>query len=194
MKYAILALALLVNAEAHAALKGAPYQPEIDKRFSDLEEDQAAGSAIARKYAKAVYNVAVAGGSSTATKDLGVVLPAGAVISGIYLYTNTAFTKAGGGAGVASVAYQCTGTRDLVGYQAASSLNADSLLARVASATAMDWSTTASIIGPSKDNQEIQVPSVPAACSVTAVVRGDSGYEAYTAGKQTLIIEYFNRE
>lgn len=194
MKYALIALALIVNSNAYAALKGAPYQPEIDKRFSDLEEDQAEGAAVARKYAKAVYDVALDGGSSTASKDLGVTLPAGAVITGIYVYVNTAFTAAGGGAGVNSLALQCAGTRDLMGYQRATSLNADSILGRSASSTALDWAASGAAIGPSKDNQELQVPSVPTACSVTAVVRGDSGYEAYTAGKLTAIIEYFNRQ
>lgn len=190
-----LALALILAANpAHAALRGAPYQPEIDQRFSDLEEDQAEGQAIARKYAKAVYDVSLDGGSSTANKSLGVYLPAGAVITGIYLYTNTAFTAAGGGAGVNSLAFQCSGTRDLVGYQKATALNADSLLARVASATAFDWASAAAVMGPSKDNAEVQVPSVPSACQITAVVRGDSGYEAYTAGKATLIVEYFSRQ
>lgn len=193
MKYALIALALIVNSNAYAALKGAPYQPEIDKRFSDLEEDQAEGQAIARKYAKAVYDVAIDGGSST-SHDLGVTLPAGAVITGLYVYVNTAFTASGGGAGVNSIALQCAGTRDLMGYQRATSLNADSLLGRIASATASDWTASGAVIGPSKDNQEVQVASVPTACSVTAVVRGDSGYEPYSAGKMTAVIEYFSRQ
>jgi hypothetical protein len=194
MKHLLVLLAILMTAPAQAALRGAPFQPEIDKRFSDLEEDQAEGVAIARKYAKAVYNVATDGGQSGAEKNLGVTLPAGAVITSAWLYVNTAFTKAGGGAGVASLAFQCAGTRDIIAYQSASDLNADSIIGRNVSPTAMNWSSGANIVPESIHNAELQVPSVPTACTIEAVIRGDSGYEAYSAGKATLIIEYFDRD
>lgn len=195
MKYLSLALLLLVNVNAFAAIKGAPFIPEEDQRFDVLENDSINQAAIARKYAKAVYDVSIQGGGSTA-HSLGTILPAGAVISRIYAYVNTAFTKAGGGAGVASLALQCSGTRNLIDYQNISAVNKDYALdwsLGINSGQNSNWAGSATFVRASADNLFVQVESVPTACTVNAVVRGDSGFEPYSAGKLTTIIEYFTR-
>lgn len=184
-------LAAILVPHAEAARRYSPFPPYIDKRFDDLETDlEAVG--VARKSAKVVYNVASDGGSSTATKALGVTLPAGTIITGMYVYVNTAFTKAGGGAGVASLALQCAGTRDLMEYQNISALGAGNMYSRLMQGGVQG--SSGSFIGTGAALESLNTGSVSTACEVTAVVRGDSGYEAYTAGKATAIIEYFNKD
>lgn len=190
MKILLLALALFATPLAsHAALQGAPYQPEVDNRFHLLEKDGSEGETIAKKYVEATYDVAVDGGGST-SHDLGVDLPAGAIITAMYVYINTAFTKFGGGTGVASVALQCSGTRDLMSYQNISAYAATSYWAQI---MAGFTGYTGGVLIPQRAATSDNVASVPTACNVTAVVRGDSGYEPYSAGKFTAIIEYFKR-
>lgn len=201
MKVLSLALAALAlgafTHPAHAALRNSPFPPYIDQRFSDLEDDVAEGSAIARKYAKVVYDVALDGGSSTANKSLGITLPADAIITGFYAYINTAFTKAGGGAGVASVALQCGGTRNIMEYVNISSYAASNYMAKrlgdFSSQVLAGYNQPTSLVRQNEPFLSDAVASVPTACEVTAVVRGNSGYEAYTAGKFTAVIEYFSR-
>lgn len=187
----ILGLLALTALPAKAALEGAPFIPEIDSRFHDLEKDGSEGEAIAKKIAVASFDVAVDGGSSTATKDLGIDLPANSIITDVYVYVNTAFTKAGGGAGVASLAFQCAGTRDLMEYQNISALAAGNMYSRRRGTVALG---SGAAIGTGAALESYNSGSVATACSVTAVVRGDSGYEAYTAGKSMLVIEYLKTE
>lgn len=197
MKKFLLALSLaLLSTSSHAAMRGAPFVPEVDKRFSDLEDGAIEQSAAARKYAKVVYDVSVDGGSSTATKNLGITIPANSIITGLYVYINTAFTKAGGGAGVASLALQCAGTRDLMAYTNISDYGAYQYIARRLGTIASSPQISYQLQSLTRENEPFlsdSVASVATACDVTAVVRGDSGYEAYTAGKATAIIEYFIR-
>lgn len=199
LKLSFLALAALVAAApfAEAAMRNSPFPPYLDRRFDeaedrldDLEGDDDEGAAISKKYAKAVYDVAVDGGSST-SHDLGVTLPAGSIITGLYVYINTAFTDSGAG----SVALQCAGTRDLMGYRNLTDYAEHSVFHRWLPGVAHEGT---SIIAEGASNAPVLAStygaSVPTACSVTAVVRGDSGYVPQTAGKLTAIIEYFNRE
>lgn len=192
MKHLLL-LALLVSNTALADRKGAPFHPHDDKRFDEIEdqlEDAEEAVGLARKQARFEYDVAVDGGSSTSTKSLGVTLPAGAIITSLYVYINTAFTDSGTG----SVALQCAGTRDLMGYRDLTAAAQDSMFARVAQAIGFEGS---SIISSGLANPAVLTSSigasVPTACTVTAVVRGDSGFVDQTAGKLTGSIEYFTR-
>lgn len=186
-------MVLAFSADARASMRGAPFQPEIDKRFSDLEEDVSENVGSARRQAKAVYDVAVDGGGST-SHALGVTIPAGSVITGVFVYINTAFVKAGGGSDVASLALQCAGTRDLMGYLNASAIAKDYALGiSLTGDLRLESFATGSYIPESASNRFLQVPSTPTACELTVVVRGDSGFEPYSAGKATFIIEYFNK-
>lgn len=191
---AALVLPALFAHEAHAAQRGSPFEPYIDQRFSDLEDDVEESAASASKRAKVVYNVALDGGTSTANKSLGITLPAGAVIHNFFAYTSTSFTKAGGGAGVASLALQCGGTRNIMEYVNASA--AFTYISRKLGNFAAQANIGYQASALTRQNEPFisdAVASIPSACELTAVVRGDSGYEAYTAGKMTFIIDYFVR-
>lgn len=169
--------------------------PEIDKRFSDLEDDQVEGMAIARKYARAVYNVLFDGGSSGSEINLGVQLPAGAVVQQIFVYINTAFTLAGGGAATNSLALQCAGTRELIGYFNIKAIPADyGAQYSVSGDARLQQFSSGSFIPVSSDDKFVQVASVPTACNLTVVIRGSSGDEAFATGKASFIVEYLDRD
>lgn len=191
MKYLLLAMLVLMPAQSHAERRGSPFPPAVDKRFDELENDTLENSNTARKYAKAIYDVAVDGGEST-SHALGVTLPAGAIITSFYVYINTAFTDSGTG----SVALQCAGTRDLMAYQDLTLVPIDRVFARTMDAT--NAFGTAALVADAAAIQGLYYAnqagaSVPTACEVTAVVRGDDGFVVQTAGKLTTIIEYFIR-
>lgn len=190
MKHLIL-LALLVTTNAFADRKGAPFHPHDDKRFDEIEdqlEDTTEAVGLARKSARFVYDVAVDGGSSTGNKSLGVVIPAGSIITALHLYINTLFADSGTG----SVGLGCGGNRDLMNWKDLTLVSQDSFASRVLNAVSSDgssimdlnnqWATAAS-----------KGASVNTACTVTAVVRGDAGFVEQTAGKLTGVIEYFSR-
>lgn len=194
MKLFPILLALLISTNAYADRRGSPFHPHDDKRFDEIEdqlEDNTEAVGLARKSARFVYDVAVDGGSSTATKDLGVTIPAGAIITSLHLYINTVFTDSGTG----SVALQCAGTRDLMGYRDLTSAPQDAVASRVLQAIGFEGTSIVGVndgLYPFVQSGDLGA-SVPTACSVTAVVRGDSGYVEQTAGKLTGIIEYFIR-
>lgn len=202
MKNILLVALLLLSTNANAALKGAPFIPEMDDRFSDVEvaqeADEAAldilnadetaaaeGVGIARKYAKAVYDVAVDGGSSI-PHSLGVVLPAGAIVTKTYVYINTAFTDGGTG----SVRLDCIGAGDLMAYLDMTSFSANNLLVgQTVGATA---ASNSMILLSATANTSFN--SVTSACTITAQVRSDLGFVAQSAGKFTAIVEYFDKD
>ncbi len=190
MKSLLIALLVLTSANAFAALKGAPFMPEDDARFDQLENDAVNNAGVARKYAKAVYDVAVNGGGST-SHALGAVLPAGAVITSILVYVNTAFTDSGAG----SVGLQCNGTRDLMDWQDMTTVAKDDGMYRTIGATTFGANNliTASSAEAGRTSAWHLNGSIPTACTVTAVVRSDAGFVPQTAGKLTSIIEYFIR-
>lgn len=196
MKIFYLLLALTISTNAFATRRGAPFHPHDDKRFDEIEDqldETTEAASLARKQARFVYDVAVDGGSSTANKALGVTLPAGAVISKVLLYINTAFTDSGTG----SLAIQCGGTRDILGYADVTSLSMNSMLIGGYEDSATNSPTSGVMIvgdGPALTAITTGLNSVTTACEVTAIVRGDSGYVPLTAGKLTGIIEYFQFE
>lgn len=190
MKYLLL-LALL-STNAFADRRHAPFQPHDDKRFDEIEdqlEDNTEAVGLARKSARFVYDVAVDGGEST-EHDLGVELPAGAIITAVHLYINTAFTDSGSG----SVALECAGTRDIMGYRDLTAYAQDTLISRVLQAVGFEGTSIISegVANPAALASSLGA-SVPTACDVTAVVRSDAGYVPQTAGKLTGAIEYFTR-
>lgn len=195
MKVLLLAIALLTANEALADRRGSPFPPAIDKRFDEVEdqlEDQTEAVGLARKQARFVYDVAVDGGSSTANKALGVTLPAGAILTKAMLYINTAFTDGGNG----SVALQCGGTRNITGWLNLDVYPAPSLFlgAFEDSQTQIIDHSAQVLINAESPTYLASFNSVGTACEITAVVRGDSGYTPYTAGKLTGIIEYFSNQ
>lgn len=140
---------------------------------------------LSKKYARVIYDVSLNGGAST-SHSLSAQMPAGAVITDLYVYINQAFTDSGTG----SLALQCAGTRDLMAYR---DITANSINDMFSTQVAHTNYTSGAMIGASGETSAAAagIASVPAACQVTAVVRGDSGYVPLTAGKLTAIIEYF---
>lgn len=140
---------------------------------------------LAKKYARVIYDVSLNGGQSTG-HDLDATLPANAVITDLWVYINTAFVDGGTG----SLALQCAGTRDLMDWQDAGAISMNSVFAVARDGLTFDGSSTTFLPDPSV-SASAGISSLPEACNVTAVVRSDSGYTPYTAGKLTLLIEYF---
>ncbi len=194
MKFLLVLLTFLMTANSFAALKGAPFIPEEDQRFDALENQTAAAAAISRVYAKAVYDVAIQGGSST-SHDLGVVLPSGAVIENIHVYINTAFAQGTFG----SVALQCYGTNDLMDWQDLTLAPANSMHKQ--NFAVNTFGTNGSVIPTGAAWIAVNSgASVPSACSIKAIVRSApipagqaNGGTAQTAGKLTAVIDYFIR-
>lgn len=194
MKFLFVLAALILSANAQAALKGAPFMPEDDQRFDALENQTAAAAQISRLYAKAVYDVANQGGASVA-HPLGVVLPAGAVIESALVYVNTAFTQGTFG----SVALQCAGVNDIMDWQDLSLAPKDSMHKQ--SFPGSNFGTNGSVIPTGAAWVSVNSgASIPAACTINAIVRSlpipggqTNGGTAQTAGKLTVILDYFVR-
>lgn len=189
MKY-LLILALALPNISLAARMGSPFPPAVDKRFDDLENDLEDNVGTARKYAKATYEPAIDGGASASENSLGIVLPAGAVPTRVIFYVNTAFTDAGGGVKAGSVALACAGTRDLMEYQDISAMPAAAYFhSEIGGGT---FGANAPIASGAVLRISGLGASVASACTLKAAVRGDSGDEALTGGKATVLVEYFN--
>jgi hypothetical protein len=181
----LLAFALFaLPIHASASLNGAPYLPEEDARFDSIETlmDASIEGNYTRYSAKAIYDVAVDGGSSV-VHDLGVTIPAGAVITGLYVYINTAFTDSGTG----SLRLSCSGSGDLIDWNDFTRFSASAVLA---SGGAKQSSGGGAVMQQSAQSQA-GYNSLASACSVKAEVRSDSGYVPLTAGKATFVIDYF---
>jgi hypothetical protein len=142
----------------------------------------------AKQYAWTQYDVAVLGGAST-PKNLGLTLPAGAIITDVWVYINTQYASAG----TESLGLQCAGTLDLMAYTPMSAVPADRIFASRMLGNTFNGSAAPIPASPTNLNFSQGFGSVPTACNVTAVVRSDSGYNPYTAGNATFIIEYFKK-
>lgn len=144
----------------------------------------------AKQYLSAIYDVAIAGGSSV-SHNLGMQLPAGAIITNSWLYINTQFAASG----TESLAFQCAGTNDLMAYNSVKNVFKDRVFQGNLGATLFGVGGSNAVIGENANANVIALNagygSVVSACAVKAVVRGDVGYTPYTAGKATLIVEYF---
>lgn len=201
MKYIALILALMVPISSFADRKGSPFPPYLDERFdtnedaidavesqnSTLLSDEGEAAGIAKKIARAEYDVAVDGGQST-SHDLGIDLPAGAIIESVKVFINTEFSDTG----TSSVALQCAGTRDLMEWQDLDAVSVNKMLAGKLNVSANFGSGT--FIANQSAASALDVSSVVTACNVTAVVRSDAGYVPLSAGKLTLIVEYFDAD
>jgi len=199
---ALLIAAVVVPSYSLASRKGAPFQPHDDKRFDEVEDravlleaadtallgDSAEGAAIAKKYVKAVYDVAVDLGTSVA-HDLGVSVPAGAVFTNAYIYVNTAFTDSGTG----SLALECgNGLKNIMEYIDPTIWTVRDMFSLIPASNNFGSGSMISNQGLAPTNVANNVGSVQNACAVRAVVRGNAGDTTLTTGKLTVILEYFN--
>lgn len=200
MKLANLLLVALLSlnlapSSAWADIKNSPFPPYLDQRFDanedrldELEADSEA-AAGARKYARVSYDVSVDGGaSSPSTHSLGVTLPAGAVITSVLVYINSAFS---GGVQSESLAFQCNaGQRDLMDWQDMGALGINAVIYGGLTPTAPS-SLAVLKGGATPAPAQTGWVSIPTACEVKALVRNSAGYTPYTAGNATAIFEYF---
>lgn len=140
---------------------------------------------LSKKYARVIYDVNLNGGGST-SHSLSAQLPAGAIITDLYVYINEAFTDSSTG----SLALQCAGTNDLMAYR---DITANSINDMFSVQVAHTNNTATAMIGESGETSAAAagIVSIPTSCQVEAVVRGDAGYVPLTDGKLTAIIEYF---
>lgn len=97
LKSLLLLVGLLISTTSHAALLGAPFIPEVDRRFDKLETAGTGSGNSLEHLAKVVLDVTGNSnlGTSGSTHGLGVYLPAGALITQSWFYTVTQFTGSG---------------------------------------------------------------------------------------------------
>lgn len=195
----LLMLALILQTNmAFAELRKSPFDPKVDQRFDESEDAIDAleanssgleGASLTKKYAKAVYDVSVDGGESATEYDLGIDLPADAVVTSVLVYINTLFADSGTG----SVKLECKGSGDLMAYRDLTASPVNSILFGGISETASTTGGSGPMIPETPGIEKTGYDSILTACSVLAVVRGGagSGYVPQTAGKFTAVIEYF---
>lgn len=139
-----------------------------------------------KQYLWSVYNVATSGGQSTA-HSLGVSVPAGAIITNAYVYINTQFAASG----TESLGISCLGSQDIMAYNTVKNVLADRMFqSDLGTATYTGAGAPISAIATAL-NLSQGFGSVPSACGLVVNVRGNSGDTPYTAGKATIILEYF---
>lgn len=161
---ALLALTL-PTVTAHAARLGAPFIPEEDARFDNIEGNSTVNSQNGlhqKQVAVATYDFDVNAGAS-ATIALGATLPAGAVINRSYLYFEKRIV------GSANLAFQCGTANNILSSAALSTYHVGDMLEGVST-------------GASTLFQKISEP-----CNISAVI----GTGSLTAGKVSAFVEYF---
>lgn len=176
MKNIFAALALLLTTvTAHAAILGAPYQPEVDSRFDAIEQGafmkqglypQGAADGVGIKhYVKATYDFAKQGGAVGTYTILTPALPKNAVITRSYIYSITQPTTAASG----TLAFKCQNASDILAATAAASFGA--------AGAAIDGASTGAAAN---------FKYTTAACNIQAVIATG----ALTAGKVAVYVEY----
>ncbi len=142
----------------------------------------------AKSYLWSVYDVAVTGGQST-PHSLGVSVPGSSIITNAWVYINTQFAASG----TESIGISCLGTQNIMFYNTIKNVPKDRIFSAGLSHTSY---TGAAALIPENSVSPLNLSqgyaSVPSPCGLTVDVRGDSGYTPYTAGKMTIILEYFN--
>ncbi len=168
MKISLLSLlAVLFSLSSQAALRGSPFGPATDARFDAIESSTNSGLGLQR-LARATYDFAVQGGSSTATvKSLGVTLPANAIITRSYIYTLT----------------QVAGASSLVALQCETANN-------IFSSADMTGITAGTITEGVSTGAASVFQKITAACNISAKITA----AAVTAGKFDVFVQYVVHE
>lgn len=177
MKTFLLILATLFTIRSPAALRGAPYMPESDKRFSDAEiaatalaarttilealpasVSQGTNGIMNVRSARFTVDCTTSGDCSVGAHSLGVALPANALIVSSYFYTKTKPVTTGG----ATMAISCEDANNIFSALDVSSKQSGEKFIGAAAIT------SGSTI----------VSSIAAACNITATF----ATQPYTAG------------
>lgn len=174
-KFILIGLLALMANSALADIEGAPFIPEIDRRFDAIEQGNhykfnnfpqgSADGHYAQQEAQATWDFAKQGGGSTAPFDLGVALPANAIVIGASAWS---ITKPTGNVG-AKLGFYCNTGADLMTDTVVGSFgSAGNAVAGAETYTATSWST------------------ILVKCDIKARISGNS----ITAGKVTLYVNY----
>ena len=170
------AMHLTMPSIARADLEGAPFIPEIDKRFDAIEQGNhylqgkyPSGSFDGHQVQQqvvATYDYSKLGGASTVPIDLGQSLPKNAIITQVGAWTLIPPNSLGGST---TLGFYCQNLGNLFStLTLASAYSTVSAMAGIENATIANWST------------------VTAKCDVMAKI----GVGTLNAGKITLFIEY----
>ena len=173
---AVLAFANLGIYNAHADIEGAPYLPEIDARFNAIEQGNhflnnsypsgAADSHYVQQEAQATYDFAKYTGA-TGTYDLGISIPANAIVTRTYLYSITKPTTSASG----TLAFYC-----------ANATNAEFKLATAAAS----YPSAGALAEGNQTGTAANMSVISSKCDVHANIQTG----ALTAGKVTLFLNY----
>lgn len=146
-----------------------------------------------KQYLWTTYDVSVLGGVSVPGSqnaiNLGATMPAGAIITDVWIYINTQFAASG----TESLALQCAGTQDLMAFTSVKNLAADRMLTSRMLGNTFNGGAALVPASPTALNFSQGFGSIPADCNMSAVIQGTSGFTPYTAGKLTAVVEYFRK-
>lgn len=140
----------------------------------------------AKQYAWFEYSVARDGGASV-SRPIGLKLPAGAIITNVWMYINTQFAASG----TESLGVSCVGSQDIMAYTSVKNIAKDRILSGNISGSVFTGAAAPIPASPTTLDFSQGYGSIPSACNVTIDVRGASGYTPYTNGVATGIIEFF---
>lgn len=164
-----LGLCLFSALPSSAAIKGAPFMPEVDARFDSLEGNATSNAGLgqttglhAKQIAVANYNFAVNGAGTASVVTLPVTLPANAMIVRDYFYTTTAPV------GPTDIAWSCQTANNIY-----------------SSAAATNFAASAALDGVSTGASTVFKP-LTAACNIKMTYT----VAPITAGNITAYIEY----
>lgn len=135
MKKLLLALLLLSPFSAQAAIIGAPFLPEIDNRFNNIEQSlysntEAGNSGLfVSHHAKGIYNISTSG---TYSPSNSVVIPPNAIIQQVFWYTSASGSPAAG----ATMSGQCNVANDLISGVSLTNMANNTITAGVPTGTA----------------------------------------------------------
>ncbi len=177
MKLLLTLTALLFAITTHASIRGSPYMPETDQRFSDIEAralalepaaqatNYAADGLLAVKVARATIDCSTAANCTVGAHSLGQALPAKAMIIRSYYYSAVQPVSAGSG----SIAVHCEDANNIV-----TAANLTSKTVGTISEGGSTGATTAMVVG------------IASACNITATITSSD----YTAGKLNIYTHY----
>lgn len=140
----------------------------------------------AKQYLWTKYDVSQQGGAST-PHGMGVALPAGVIVTSVWVYINTQFAASG----TESLGISCNGSQDIMAYQSVKNIAADRILSGVIATGSFTGSAAPILAIPTTLNFSQGFGSTPNGCNVSFDFRGNAGDTPYTSGAATALIEYF---
>lgn len=141
----------------------------------------------AKQYLWTSFDVSQQGGASIA-HPMGVSLPAGSILTSVWVYINTQFAASG----TESLGISCGGSQNLMSYMPVKNIAADRILSGVIATGSFTGSAPPLPVGVTTLNFSQGFGSVVTSdCSLSFDVRGQAGDTPYSSGKATAILEFF---